>query len=192
MGGQKVVNAQCSHCKADTLILGMYHRVFSIFGIPTIPYSKSYGLICGQCNTQYDINSYNIDLNDEHHRIKYSLWNFFGLGLIAALMIWAQFLSLEDKTKIEDYSKQPQIEDTIVFYNSKELYPYVYFKIVEIKKDKFIAKVSKYGYKKLYKAESAAENGKQEDFHEDAYVIPKADLKTLSIKKWIRKAPAKK
>ncbi|MEK6734887.1 MAG: hypothetical protein AABY27_07310 [Pseudomonadota bacterium] len=189
-GSTKTINAKCSHCGAETMAITMFQKVFSLFGLPIIPYSKSYSLHCLNCNSNYDPNTYNIDIKSL--KMNYTWKAFIGWVIIIAFFSWLQVDSDKNVQKIAAYAQSPQIEDVVVYKskdNSKT--PYIFFKIIKIDSEKVYLLASKYAYNKLHKAYLEAEDAVQSDFDTEVVEITKDGLKNLQVEKWIRKTQAK-
>ena len=168
----------------------MFQKIFSLFGLPIIPYGKSYALHCLNCKSSYDPSAYNIDIKSL--KMNYTWKAFIGWVLIIAFVVWIQADSDKKAQEIANYVQSPQVEDVIV-YKSKDSSkaPYGFLKIVKIDGEKIYLLPSKYVYNKRHKASSEAEDAVQSDFGEEVVEIAKEELKNLQVEKWIRETQAK-
>lgn len=185
IGEQEDVNKKCIHCSSGSMTLTMHHKVFTLYYLSIFPHSRSYILECNKCQAQYNPASYNLD--DKTRCMKYSRWNFIGLWIIAAILLFAYVSGQSDEADITKYKQQPQIGDNVVFFDKAEKYPYGYFKIIDLNKDEFIVRFNKHVYTKGNKAQSAAKKIVQDNLDDVSYVLSKKELDQLDIKYWIHK-----
>ena len=116
----------CPNCETKgSLVFSVYRRHAHVFWIPLFPIGKVGASQCQNCQNVLEKGEMPKDIKAEYQAFsetaKGPIWQFSGLVLIAALVIWIKF-SIDEDTKTEQqYISSPQIDD-IYEYKIKEAF----------------------------------------------------------------------
>jgi hypothetical protein len=180
--GQYTTNIDCSHCANPGLILVAFQKFFDIFYIPTIPLKKYYSLACSNCETHFQAESFNIEL-DSTFKVKTPWWGYSGLLVISILIVGIFCLERSDQQQKLAYLEAPHVNDLVVL-KIKELKetPYTFAKIKKIEGDIITLTASKYAFSKLRQAQRESHKASiNNDFSDDILEVSLEDFKKMDI-----------
>lgn len=177
--GNYLTDLQCSHCQHPNLAVVTFQKFFDIFFIPTIPLAKENFFVCPKCETQFQVNGYNIN---SIPKIKTPWWGFSGLFVLIAVVIWGSILSAFEHSKEKINPDNLAINDIVVLKNSDESeFPYSLVKISQKNGEKLIFTNGKYAYSTSYQAEEAAKKNKSYSFSKNTYEVSIEAFKKMDI-----------
>jgi len=102
------------------------------------------------------------------------IWQFAGLGIIAALISWGIYTNIEDKKKESVYLQLPQMGD--VYKYKVENGNYSTFKIVDVSQDSIFISPNEYEINKIGQVYTI---DKPENYSEIVYGLSKTKVKEM-------------
>jgi hypothetical protein len=160
-----------------------FQKFFNIFFIPIIPLKKYYSLACSNCGTQFQAESFNIELDSTFNNVKTPWWGYSGLFVISILIVGIFFLGRSAQEQKLAYLEAPHVNDLVVL-KLKELEetPYTFAKIKKIEGDKITLIASKYAFSKLRQAQKESRKASADsDFSDDILEVSLEDFKKMDI-----------
>ncbi|NMM47409.1 zinc ribbon domain-containing protein [Marinigracilibium pacificum] len=112
-------NVTCPSCGTrESTVISVFRRHAHIFWIPLFPLGKTGVSQCQHCKATLKSSEMPDNVKSEYHRLKSEskgpIWQFSGLVLIAALVVWGIFTSAADKENEALYIQSPAVND--VYY----------------------------------------------------------------------------
>jgi len=151
---------------------------FSIFWIPLFPIGRLGISQCQHCKQVLEDGSMSNDLKRAYNNLKAEtkapIWQFAGLGLIAVIVAFASYSSVEDKKKQLEYVANPAIGD--VYEYKTESGNYSTLKVIAVSADSVFVSPNEYETDKMsgvYKID------KEENYADFSYGISKDNLKQM-------------
>src|SRR5688572_9067139 len=113
----------CPSCgQTGTIFLSAYSKHAHIFWIPLFPIGRFGVSQCQHCKQVLETGAMPHELRREYDNLKAEtkvpLWQFSGLGVIAAIIVFATYASGEDKKKEAEYLANPAVGD-VYRYNTE-------------------------------------------------------------------------
>ena len=125
----QIINVDCPSCEANTT---MKYSVFGKYGhlywIPFFPISKITVAECNSCKKTFEYKELSDGIRTKFERekeknpIKFPLWMFSGLFVIAALVGFGVYTSGETEKKEAGYIKNPKVGDVYSIKNAEANY----------------------------------------------------------------------
>ncbi len=143
----QINNVTCPDCETQT---SMHYAIFGkyahVYWIPLFPMGKTAVLECNHCKKT----NYAKDLPEEIKRkfmrekegVRAPIWNFAGLGVIGAIILFGMYTNSQTKASEKEYINQPKIGDT--YYMGSSVGNYSSAIITKIEKDSVYVLVNNY------------------------------------------------
>ena len=146
--------AICPSCGTQgSLTINIFRKHAHIFWIPLFPFGKKGVSQCEHCNNILEMKEMPDSLKREFENLKNEtkglIWQFTGLGIIAILIVWGNYVNGEDKKTELEYLKSPQIGD--VYEYKIETGSYSTLKVVGVKNDSIFVSPNEYEISKMSK-----------------------------------------
>ena len=146
--------AICPSCGTQgSLTINIFRKHAHIFWIPLFPFGKKGVSQCEHCNNILEMKEMPDSLKREFENLKNEtkglIWQFTGLGIIAILIVWGNYVNGEDKKTELEYLKSPQIGD--VYEYKIETGSYSTLKVVSVKNDSIFVSPNEYEISKMSK-----------------------------------------
>lgn len=135
----RINNVTCPSCENTTsftyTVFGKYAHVW---WIPFFPTGKAAYLECDHCKRTFEEKELPAQIQQkfapERKEVKTPIWNFAGLGLIAAFVAWGAYASKQQKANEAEYLKAPQVGDVYSTKGDREGY-YTSYKVLRVTND---------------------------------------------------------
>lgn len=180
--GNTVTNLECSHCQYPNIVIAAFQKFFDVFFIPTIPLTKDHILICPNCETQFSMGGYGIDL-DSIPKVKTPWWGYVGLFILALGISGIVILSMFVEPRNKNINVENLMANDVVVLKDKDNadFPYALLKITQVDNGELVFVHGKYGYSSAYQAGKAARKNRENNFYEDTYEASVDEFKKLEI-----------
>ncbi len=146
--------ATCPSCGTQgSMTFSVFRKHAHIFWIPLFPIGKKGVSQCQHCKNVLETKEMPEPIKREHENLKSEtkgpIWQFAGLGLIAILIAWGNYVSGEDKKEELKFIAKPQKGDT---YEYKiETRSYSTLKVVSVTNDSVFVSPNEYEISKMSK-----------------------------------------
>ena len=135
----QLINVKCPNCtEGQTMHYGIYGKYAYVYWIPLFPIGKTYVLECNHCKRTYNLKELPEQIKQkfelEKAGVRFPLWYFSGLILIAIAIALATYLSKKDAENDKLYIQQPMIGDVYSVKASQTGY-YTSMKITKVTTD---------------------------------------------------------
>lgn len=114
----KINHVTCPNCEKETsMTYSVFGKYAHVYWIPFFPYSKVSITECDSCKRTFEATELpdsirqKLKVENERHSIKYPIWFFSGLFIIAALVAIGIYMSGETEKKEKAYLESPQLDD---------------------------------------------------------------------------------
>lgn len=149
IGTQLVKNYKCSSCdEVDTTYLSIYSTHFHIFWIPVFPFNKKSISVCGNCDFEYSKKDMPNNISSAQEMMsmntKIPKWQFSGLAIIGAVILWSMYGSSEDKKENFALVHSPEVGDVYEYKEEEEEHKYSIMRIYEISEDSLWFQLNNY------------------------------------------------
>lgn len=176
-------SAVCPHCgQTGTTMISAYSKHAHIFWIPLFPFGKVGVSQCKHCKQALSEGNLTPELKREYNILKAEtkapLWQFSGLGLIAALVMLMSYTTGEDHKKQLEYVANPVAGDIYKFKTENSRYSTL--KVIRVSADSIFVTPNEYEIDKMsavYKIDKA------ENYGDYSYGISKEEMKQMHTKK---------
>lgn len=117
----------CPSCADRNNMSFIFHRShFHVFWIPMFPLKLKGVAVCSACETVFEpkemSSSLKLDFDNAKLKLKKPIWQFTGLGLIAILILMAQYSSYQNERDEQVYLAAPEVNDVYYCTSSERLY----------------------------------------------------------------------
>ena len=135
----QLINVKCPNCtEGQTMRYSIYGKYAYVYWIPLFPIGKTYVLECNHCKRIYNLKELPEQIKQkfelEKAGVRFPLWYFSGLILIAIAIALATYLSKKDAENDKLYIQQPMIGDVYSVKASQTGY-YTSMKITKVTTD---------------------------------------------------------
>jgi len=169
----------CPSCSTQgSSVISIYRKHAHIFWIPLFPITKNGISQCQHCKKVLEPKEMPEPIKREYINLKNDtkgpIWQFAGLGIIAALISWGIYTNIEDKKKESVYLQLPQMGD--VYKYKVENGNYSTFKIVDVSQDSIFISPNEYEINKIGQVYTI---DKPENYSEIVYGLSKTKVKEM-------------
>jgi hypothetical protein len=162
--GKRRLDAECSICHKHDLSLVALQRMGHVFWIPTIPFGKTFHVVCESCGTAYPPEPYLAQMPEADRKFRTPWWGFIGLiiglPLIIGGIVLAEYEGRARVATVAEFKTNPVAGVYFVFKMSDREVPFGFGKIESVNDEKIGVRISHYFYSKERSAEKAAESCK--------------------------------
>ncbi len=125
----QIINVDCPHCGTNTsMIYSVFGKYAHIYWIPFFPISKITVSECNSCKKTYEYKDLPEGIKIKFQRekekspVKYPIWMFSGLFIIAILVAFGIYTSGETEKQEAEYLKAPKVGDIYRFESNPGFY----------------------------------------------------------------------
>ena len=168
--------AKCPSCGTQgSMVFSIFRRHVHIFWIPVFPIGKIGAAQCQHCGKALKAKEIPQESQSDYQRLKSEsrgpIWQFAGLVIILALVLFIQYSSGKNKELREQYFESPQSGD--VYEYKIETGRYSTFKIMSVAEDSIIITHNDY---EMDKSNSLYKIDKESNYSEDIYSVSRKDI----------------
>ncbi|KAB5492006.1 MULTISPECIES: zinc-ribbon domain-containing protein [Flagellimonas] len=172
-------NTICPSCNTQgSSVISIYRKHAHIFWIPLFPISKNGISQCQHCKKVLEPKEMPEPIKREYVNLKNDakgpVWQFVGLGIIAALISWGFYANAEDKKKESAYLQSPQTGD--IYSYKVEGGHYSTFKIMSVTQDSIFISPNQYEINKIGRVHTI---DKPENYSEILYGMSRIKVKEM-------------
>ncbi len=180
IGSKKsTTNVSCNHCgTTGQIVYSIFRSHFHVFWIPVFPTGKKAVSECQHCKRTLSYKEMSAEMKKECNSIKNDIkgpiWQFSGLFIFAALIVFAGFASKNDKKNEAEYLKSPAVGDIYEYFTDTKQYSTM--KVSKVTTDSVFVQLNDYEISrssKLYKIE------KDENYSEYTYGYSIDEIKSM-------------
>ncbi len=118
----QIINVDCPNCQSNTTMkYSVFAKYAHVYWIPFFPTSKMTVAECNSCKKTFEYIELVDSIKKKFERIKesnpvrYPVWMFSGLFVIAGIMGFGYYESKESEANTADYVKNPKVGDVYSF-----------------------------------------------------------------------------
>lgn len=149
---ENLKSISCPSCGTQgSLVLSIFRRHAHVFWIPLFPIGKTGVTQCQHCKHVLERKEMPENIKNDYYRIanesKGPIWQFAGLGLIAALFVFGAYSSKEESKREQEYLADPMQGD--IYEYKTETGSYSSLKVIEVTEDSIFVSPNDYEISKM-------------------------------------------
>lgn len=138
---EELPNVTCSSCGAESPhLISSFGTHFHVFWIPLLPFRRRTVAMCRSCGASWSHKEMSPTLQAYadilRPKARFKLWQFSGLALVAALVVWGNISSKREAAQEATYLEAPQAGDVYAYKESEGNYSTL--KVVEVDDDRIM------------------------------------------------------
>lgn len=149
---ENLKSISCPSCGTQgSLVLSIFRKHAHVFWIPLFPIGKTGVSQCQHCKNVLERKEMPENIKNDYYRIanesKGPIWQFAGLGLIAALFVFGVYSNKEESKREKEYLATPMAGD--IYEYKTESGSYSSLKVIEVTQDSIFVAPNDYEISKM-------------------------------------------